>query len=119
MSPSGRDAPRLRLRIKPPRPVLPKFASPTGRRQLCEGAKQMDTAHLNDGPANRRRGPSQRGLGLTRMQRRATASGTIGQALEYFDFAVYGALSATVFPQLFFSDLGESAAILASFATFG
>ncbi|MFE4500956.1 MFS transporter [Rhodococcus sp. NPDC056743] len=53
------------------------------------------------------------------MQKRAAASGAVGQSLEYFDFTVYGALSATLFPQLFFSDLGESGALLASFATFG
>ena len=53
------------------------------------------------------------------MQRRAAASGALGSALEWFDFAVYGALSATLFPTLFFSGLGESAALIASFATFG
>lgn len=53
------------------------------------------------------------------MQRRAAASGALGSALEWFDFAVYGALSATLFPVLFFADLGDQGAILASFATFG
>ncbi|RYE40513.1 MAG: MFS transporter [Hyphomicrobiales bacterium] len=54
-----------------------------------------------------------------RMERRAATSGALGSALEYFDFAIYGALSATLFPELFFHDLGESSALLASFATFG
>lgn len=53
------------------------------------------------------------------MARRAVISGTLGQALEFFDFALYGALSATLFPKLFFSGLGESGGLLASFATFG
>lgn len=53
------------------------------------------------------------------MQRRAALSGAFGSALEWFDFAIYGALSATLFPQLFFSGLGEEGATLASFATFG
>ena len=53
------------------------------------------------------------------MERRAVASGALGSALEYFDFAIYGALSATLFPRLFFSDLGSTAGLLASFATFG
>jgi MFS family permease len=53
------------------------------------------------------------------MEVRAAANGAVGSALEYFDFAVYGALSATIFPSLFFSDLGETGALLASFATFG
>ncbi|WP_157951368.1 MFS transporter [Rhodococcus opacus] len=43
----------------------------------------------------------------------------MGSALEYFDFALYGVLSATLFPQLFFSDLGPTGSLLASFATFG
>ncbi|MCG2623369.1 MHS family MFS transporter [Arthrobacter sp. I2-34] len=51
--------------------------------------------------------------------RRALASGTLGSALEWFDFAIYGALSATVFPQLFFHQLDPAVGILASFATFG
>lgn len=58
-------------------------------------------------------------LTSTGMQRRAALSGTVGSALEWFDFAVYGALSATLFPTLFFSDLGSSGGLIASFATFG
>ncbi|QPZ38262.1 MFS transporter [Paramicrobacterium chengjingii] len=53
-----------------------------------------------------------------RQERRAVASGALGSALEWFDFAIYGALSATIFPSLFFSGLGEGGALLASFATF-
>jgi MFS family permease len=53
------------------------------------------------------------------MEVRAVANGALGSALEYFDFSVYGALSATVFPILFFSGLGAQGAVLASFATFG
>jgi MFS family permease len=53
------------------------------------------------------------------MQIRAAVSGTLGNTLEYFDFAIYGALAATLFPRLFFSQLGETAGLLASFATFG
>jgi len=46
-------------------------------------------------------------------------SGTFGSALEWFDFAVYGAMSATVFPSLFFHSLDPAMGLLASFATFG
>lgn len=53
------------------------------------------------------------------MRRRAQQSGALGSALEFFDFTVYGVLSATLFPQLFFSNLGETAGLLASLATFG
>ncbi len=51
--------------------------------------------------------------------RHALYSGTIGSALEWFDFAVYGALSATVFPALFFHQMDPAMGLLASFATFG
>lgn len=51
--------------------------------------------------------------------RRALVSGTMGSALEWFDFAVYGALSATVFPALFFNQMDPATGLLASFATFG
>ncbi|WP_084143315.1 MFS transporter [Amycolatopsis taiwanensis] len=51
--------------------------------------------------------------------RRAVASGTFGTALEWFDFAVYGTLSATLFPTLFFPSFDANTAVLASFATFG
>jgi MFS family permease len=50
---------------------------------------------------------------------RAVVSGTFGTALEWFDFAVYGALSATLFPKLFFPGFDDNTALLASFATFG
>lgn len=51
--------------------------------------------------------------------KKAVVSGTFGSALEWFDFAVYGAMSATVFPALFFHQMDETAGLLASFATFG
>jgi MFS family permease len=54
-----------------------------------------------------------------KTSRRAVASGTFGTALEWFDFAVYGTLSATLFPQLFFPSFDANSALLASFATFG
>ncbi|MFE7705956.1 MFS transporter [Streptomyces sp. NPDC057486] len=43
----------------------------------------------------------------------------MGSALEWFDFAVYGAMSATVFPTLFFNEMSPGVGLLASFATFG
>lgn len=50
---------------------------------------------------------------------RAVIGGTFGTALEWFDFAVYGTLSATLFPTLFFPAYDANTALLASFATFG
>lgn len=54
-----------------------------------------------------------------RMARRAVIAATIGTALEWFDFTLYGVVSATVFPHLFFPQMNETAALLASLATFG
>ena len=43
----------------------------------------------------------------------------VGTALEWYDYFLFGTASALVFNHLFFTDLNASAAILASFATFG
>src|ERR1700733_15129384 len=52
------------------------------------------------------------------MRTRAVAAATIGTALEWFDFTLYGALSATVLPRLFFPAMDATAGLLASLATF-
>src|SRR4051812_17817887 len=54
-----------------------------------------------------------------RMATRAVTAATIGTALEWFDFTLYGAVSATVLPKLFFPTMDPTAALLASLATFG
>lgn len=51
--------------------------------------------------------------------RKATASGWIGSALEYYDFFIYATASALVFPQLFFPSADPKVAIVASLATYG
>jgi MFS family permease len=53
------------------------------------------------------------------MRTRAVTAATVGTALEWFDFTLYGALSATVLPKLFFPALDSTSALLASLATFG
>src|SRR5580698_7063628 len=53
------------------------------------------------------------------MATRAIAAATIGTALEWFDFSLYGAVAATVLPKLFFPTLDPTSALLASLATFG
>jgi MFS family permease len=58
-------------------------------------------------------------IASTGQPNRAVASSAIGSALEWADFTAYGAVSATVFPKLFFPTLDPANAILASFATFG
>ena len=57
--------------------------------------------------------------GHVEMRTRAVTAATIGTALEWFDFTLYGALSATVLPKLFFPAMDATSALLASLATFG
>ena len=51
--------------------------------------------------------------------RRATLASSVGSALEYYDFALYGLASALIFGELFFPALGASAGLVASFAVYG
>jgi MFS family permease len=51
--------------------------------------------------------------------RKATASGWIGSALEYYDFFIYATAASLIFPQLFFPSGNPSVAIVASLATYG
>ena len=53
------------------------------------------------------------------MSKRALTSSAVGNALEWFDFVLYGALSATILPALFFSSLDPLSGTLASFAAVG
>ena len=51
--------------------------------------------------------------------RRATFASSVGSALEYYDFALYGLASALIFSKVFFSNLDPATGTVASFATFG
>ncbi|GAB6856997.1 MFS transporter [Microbacterium xylanilyticum] len=51
--------------------------------------------------------------------RRATLASSIGSALEYFDFALYGLSTALIFNVLFFPQGNPGMATVAAFATFG
>jgi MFS family permease len=51
--------------------------------------------------------------------RKATASGWIGSALEYYDFFIYATAASLVFPQIFFPSGNDTVAIAASLATYG
>lgn len=54
-----------------------------------------------------------------RTPTKAAAAAWFGSALEYYDFAIYGTAAALVFPKVFFPAGNETAATIASFATFG
>jgi MFS family permease len=51
--------------------------------------------------------------------KKATASGWIGSALEYYDFFIYATAASLIFPQLFFPSSDPTVAIVASLATYG
>ncbi|WP_157269191.1 MFS transporter [Azohydromonas aeria] len=51
--------------------------------------------------------------------KKATASGWIGSALEYYDFFIYATAASLIFPQLFFPSTNPTTAIIASLATYG
>ena len=51
--------------------------------------------------------------------RKATASGWIGSALEYYDFFIYATAASLIFPQIFFPKGNPTTAIIASLATYG
>lgn len=55
----------------------------------------------------------------SQMSRKAVTAATIGTALEWFDFTLYGAVAATVLPKLFFPAMELTSGLLASLATFG
>jgi MHS family metabolite:H+ symporter-like MFS transporter len=50
--------------------------------------------------------------------RRATLAASVGSALEYYDFALYGTASALIFGKLFFPAFGVNQALILSFATY-
>src|SRR5436189_664705 len=55
----------------------------------------------------------------THQTKKATASGLVGSALEYYDFFIYATAASLVFPQLFFPSGDPAVAIASSLATYG
>jgi hypothetical protein len=49
--------------------------------------------------------------------KKATASGWVGSALEYYGFFIYATAASLVFPQIFFPAGNDTVAIAASLAT--
>jgi MFS transporter, MHS family, shikimate and dehydroshikimate transport protein len=47
------------------------------------------------------------------------AASTVGTAIEYYDYFIFGTAAATVFPALFFPDFSPAAGTLAAFGAFG
>jgi MFS family permease len=64
-------------------------------------------------------GPKEHESGSARQTQKATASGWIGSALEYYDFFIYATAASLIFPQLFFPSTDPKVAIVASLATYG
>lgn len=63
--------------------------------------------------------PQKHAHGDSRQTKKATASGWIGSALEYYDFFIYATAASLIFPQIFFPKGDPKTAIVASLATFG
>ncbi|MCP3425091.1 MHS family MFS transporter [Rothia sp. AR01] len=55
----------------------------------------------------------------TGQLRRATLASSVGSALEYYDFALYGLASALIFSRLFFPSLDPATGLISSFAVYG
>jgi len=53
-----------------------------------------------------------------RLNKKVTASGVIGTAIEWYDFYLYGTASALVFGKLFFPEFDPLAGTIAAFGTF-
>ncbi len=75
-------------------------------------------------PNLERTGPDSSGASGSVLDKSSSLRGvliasSLGTWLEWFDFGLYGAVSALVFPELFFPALDPAAGVLASLATFG
>jgi len=58
------------------------------------------------------------GAQVSDARRRTLLAGTIGTAIEWYDFFIYGLIAPLVFDQLFFPKFDQTTATLAVFATF-
>ncbi|MGH3828966.1 MAG: MFS transporter [Pseudonocardiaceae bacterium] len=58
------------------------------------------------------------GAALAGQRRRAVLASTVGTAIEWYDFYLYGTAAALVFPGLFFPGQSASTGVLAAFGTY-
>jgi metabolite-proton symporter len=79
------------------------------------GASARNGNQSDNGAANgaRRDDPLRK-----KQVRRAIFAGTVGTAIEWYDFFLYGTAAALVFPKLFFPDASAYAGVLASFSIY-
>ncbi len=61
---------------------------------------------------------SEKGSVTVRSMLPILGASTVGTAIEWYDFFLYGFLAATVFPKLFFPELSPVAGTIASFTTY-
>jgi MHS family proline/betaine transporter-like MFS transporter len=77
-----------------------------------------DIAIGDQKPSIGKKGQQMQAEAMAQMRRRVVVSSTIGNALEWFDFTVFG-LFAGVLGRLFFPADNPSSSLLLTFATFG
>jgi MFS transporter, MHS family, shikimate and dehydroshikimate transport protein len=87
---------------------MSRFVREDGRELATGGRGEGDGRVQDDGA-----GPSS-----GRALRRVVAGATVGTALEWYDFFIFGTAAALVFGDLFFDDAAGSGTLIA-FATFG
>jgi hypothetical protein len=54
----------------------------------------------------------------SKQLRRAVVASTVGTAIEWYDFFLYGTVAALVFPKLYFPNTDPMSALLLSFTTY-
>lgn len=79
----------------------------------------MNRRHQEPGAHNATNPPSVAESPRPTNMRRIAMASSIGTVIEYYDFMIFAAAAALVFPKVFFPALGTAAGTVASFATLG